>query len=213
MVPKPTSRQRTEFGTRLVQARKRAGLTQVQLARALGMVQSALSAAEYANNSSLKSTQMATVLGVNPLWLTTGQGSWDDAVGTLPAITWQPPEPAANPPTVLSAGAHSRNLWDEAIRQRSSSEPYINPLALSLSPLACELGAMLDLIDDRIDRAVAHGRATQQILAVLTRDELVPGGVLAVQPKPEAPSTPAPSNQPTDTPEQSAAANNTEPGR
>ena len=213
MATRTTSKQRSEFGTRLVQSRKRAGLTQVQLARALGMGQSSMAAAEYVNNSSLKSTQIATILGVNPLWLSTGQGSWDDAVGT-----WQPAEPAARRPTVLSAGAHSRNLWDEAIKERSPPGPYINPLALTLSPLACELGAMLDLISDRVDRAVAHGRATQQILAVLTNNELVPGSVLAVRdqdvrPEPKGPATPVPPGRPANTPEQSAEASCTKPER
>ena len=65
---------RTEFGSRLVQARKSAKLTQEQLCALIGIAQSTLSEAETIAIGSKHTPLLADALGVNPLWLATGQG-------------------------------------------------------------------------------------------------------------------------------------------
>jgi len=66
--------QRTEFGTRIRDARERAGLTQVQAAAAIGISQSALAELEKTGQGSSYVTTMARVYGFDAHWLATGQG-------------------------------------------------------------------------------------------------------------------------------------------
>ena len=62
-------------GERLKKARKYAGMTQVDLARAVGAKQGAISDLENGrNHSSTKLVQMAICLDVNAEWLSTGEG-------------------------------------------------------------------------------------------------------------------------------------------
>jgi len=62
-------------GERLKKARKHAGMTQVDLAKAVGAKQGAISDLENGrNHSSTKLVQMAVCTGVNAEWLSTGQG-------------------------------------------------------------------------------------------------------------------------------------------
>ena len=65
---------RTEFGSRLVQARKMAKLTQEQLCALVGIAQSTLSEAETIAIGSKHTAMLAEALGVSPLWLAAGQG-------------------------------------------------------------------------------------------------------------------------------------------
>lgn len=62
-------------GKRLRKARKDAGMTQKELADAVDAKQGAVSDLENGrNNSSTKLVEMALTLGVNPRWLSTGEG-------------------------------------------------------------------------------------------------------------------------------------------
>ena len=62
-------------GERLKKARKYAGMTQVDLARAVGAKQGAISDLENGrNHSSTKLVQMAVCIGVDAEWLSTGKG-------------------------------------------------------------------------------------------------------------------------------------------
>lgn len=65
---------RTDFGERLMEARKAAKLTQSQLAKKVGMSQSALAEAEKTGQGSQYLAQLAQAMGVNPVWLATGKG-------------------------------------------------------------------------------------------------------------------------------------------
>jgi transcriptional regulator with XRE-family HTH domain len=69
-----SGRPRSEFGSRLRAARKEARLTQEQVAEALGISQGTLSQAEKEGDGSVHVAAMAAMLGVNPLWLATGEG-------------------------------------------------------------------------------------------------------------------------------------------
>jgi len=202
-----TDSSRTDFGNRLVQSRKRAGLTQAKLGRLVGMTQGTVAANEHIAHGSVKLAQFASVLGVNPLWLATGRGSWNDAIGTDPTITWQPPVTAPSAESVPAERA-----------QEAASRAELHS-----TPLACELAAMFDLLTDRIDRSVAYNRATQQIMDVLTRHDSPPDPELA-QRAPAAPVegqdprgvAPAPGQRlgrPDGTPDQPELVNPAAPGR
>lgn len=65
---------RSEYGSRLKQARKHAGLTQKQLAARAGMSQGNLSELETVAQSSGMTLQLAAACGVNAHWLATGDG-------------------------------------------------------------------------------------------------------------------------------------------
>ena len=64
----------TDFGSHLKQARKLAGLTQVQLAKKVGISQSTLAELERHGYGSAYSPQIAQALHVSATWLATGDG-------------------------------------------------------------------------------------------------------------------------------------------
>lgn len=66
---------RSEYGARLLSARKAAGLTQVALAKAVGMSQSSYAEAETTGNGSAYTAQIAAACGVSAEWLATGKGA------------------------------------------------------------------------------------------------------------------------------------------
>lgn len=66
---------RTDFGARLLAARKHAGLSQTQLAHAVGMRQSSVAEAERFGQGSAYTAQIALRCGVSVEWLATGEGS------------------------------------------------------------------------------------------------------------------------------------------
>ena len=69
----PDSRDRSEFGARLLTARKNAGLSQTVLAKAVGISQSSLAEAERGASGSAYTAQLAAVLNVDAHWLATGE--------------------------------------------------------------------------------------------------------------------------------------------
>lgn len=93
----------TDFGKRVAQARKRAGLTQKELAPKVGMSQSNLSELETVAHESGKTAQIAHVCRVDAYWLATGEG---DMLGDLPptsALTLrEPPSLPEALPVVLA---------------------------------------------------------------------------------------------------------------
>lgn len=84
----------TEFGRRLKQARKHAGLTQKQLAPKAGMSQSNLSELETVAHQSGKTPQLARACGVNGVWLATGEGGMLDPEQVANAADWTDPQTA-----------------------------------------------------------------------------------------------------------------------
>ncbi|HDC4818378.1 TPA: helix-turn-helix transcriptional regulator [Enterobacter bugandensis] len=62
------------FSERLAQAMKRAGYTQGRLAKDVGMAQSSVNKLLKEANGSRKTVEIASVLGVRPEWLSTGEG-------------------------------------------------------------------------------------------------------------------------------------------
>ena len=68
------TRDRTEFATRVIAARKHAKLTQHGLGAATGIKQSTISEMEVSGQSSLMTPQIARACGVDAYWLATGEG-------------------------------------------------------------------------------------------------------------------------------------------
>lgn len=68
-----SARERTPFAKRMVEAREAAGLTQVKACEILGIRQSTLAEIETTANSSRLTAQLATVYGVDPHHLATGE--------------------------------------------------------------------------------------------------------------------------------------------
>lgn len=69
------NRDRTEFGSRVIQARKHAKLTQHGLSAATGIKQSTIAEMEVSGQSSLMTPQIAKACGVDAYWLATGEGA------------------------------------------------------------------------------------------------------------------------------------------
>ena len=148
-----TRKNRTPYGSRLVQARKQAGLGQVELARRVGIAQSTLAAAEWSALGSRHTPKIAKVLGVNPIWLQNGSGPRGPDERSEPDLFSAPVPIFADAPIVTP-------------EKPQSEDP--------LSPLALELAAMFDKLQGRIDRAEAYTAAMQEILRVLSERGAVP---------------------------------------
>lgn len=148
-----TRKNRTPYGSRLVQARKQAGLGQVELARRVGIAQSTLAAAEWSALGSRHTPKIAKVLGVNPVWLQNGTGPRGPDERSEPDLFSAPVPVFADAPIVAP--------------EKQKSED-------ALSPLALELAAMFDKLQSRVDRAEAYTAAMQEILRVLTERDAAP---------------------------------------
>jgi len=85
----------TEYGNRLRQARKHAGLNQTQLAKKTGLAQSTISSAERLGNGSTDNAVYAKACGVSAHWLETGDGEMLATTGTA-ALTPPPPSVTAS---------------------------------------------------------------------------------------------------------------------
>lgn len=70
---------RTPFGTRLLESRKKRGYTQEQAAAAVGMSQSTLAELEKNGTASGFTAQLATVYAVDGRWLATGDSTAEEA--------------------------------------------------------------------------------------------------------------------------------------
>jgi transcriptional regulator with XRE-family HTH domain len=86
------TKERTPFGERLKTAREHAGLTQKELADAVGLKQSGIAEAERVSQGTTKTVQIAKVLGVRAEWLADGEGPMLDG----------DPEPSGPARTVAS---------------------------------------------------------------------------------------------------------------
>lgn len=75
-----------DLGTRVKQMLKEKGMTQAELARLVGVKQQTISyicSAESPAQTSRYSSQIANALGINPVWLTTGQGDPHDLMVSI----------------------------------------------------------------------------------------------------------------------------------
>lgn len=84
----------TEFGRRLKLARAHARLSQIQLARTLGISQGTVSEAEIKGYGSSHVVRMAQACGVSPVWLASGEGDMVEGpptAGPLHAREESPP--------------------------------------------------------------------------------------------------------------------------
>ncbi|HCT8909938.1 TPA: helix-turn-helix transcriptional regulator [Enterobacter hormaechei] len=77
------------FSERLAQAMKRAGYTQGRLAKDVGMAQSSVNKLLKDANGSRKTVEIASVLGVRPEWLSTGEGEMASSGAREPTALYQ----------------------------------------------------------------------------------------------------------------------------
>ncbi|HCT7629390.1 TPA: helix-turn-helix transcriptional regulator [Citrobacter koseri] len=77
------------FSERLAQAMKHAGYTQGRLAKDVGMAQSSVNKLLKDANGSRKTVEIASVLGVRPEWLSTGEGEMAYSGAREPAALYQ----------------------------------------------------------------------------------------------------------------------------
>jgi transcriptional regulator with XRE-family HTH domain len=114
MVNERAARDRSPFGMRMYMARKRAGLTQKQVAKALApLSQGTLSGLELDAASSGKIVEFAKLYNVDAAWLSTGLGiappGIDDNIIDVVATLVQPPKRLAHAPIQSQATfAHQR---------------------------------------------------------------------------------------------------------
>lgn len=73
------SRERTSFGERMLQARERAGFTQMQVRQRLKVSQGTLSELERMAHGTKRLIEFAALYGVDATWLATGKGEMDGA--------------------------------------------------------------------------------------------------------------------------------------
>lgn len=77
------------FSERLAQAMKHAGYTQGRLAKDVGMAQSSVNKLLKDANGSRKTVEIASVLGVRPEWLSTGEGEMAASGSREPTALYQ----------------------------------------------------------------------------------------------------------------------------
>ncbi|EHN8791559.1 helix-turn-helix transcriptional regulator [Enterobacter kobei] len=77
------------FSERLAQAMKHAGYTQGRLAKDVGMAQSSVNKLLKEANGSRKTVEIASVLGVRPEWLSTGEGEMALSGAREPSALYQ----------------------------------------------------------------------------------------------------------------------------
>ncbi|MFB5010842.1 XRE family transcriptional regulator [Enterobacter hormaechei subsp. steigerwaltii] len=77
------------FSERLAQAMKHAGYTQGRLAKDVGMAQSSVNKLLKEANGSRKTVEIASVLGVRPEWLSTGEGEMASSSAREPTALYQ----------------------------------------------------------------------------------------------------------------------------
>jgi DNA-binding XRE family transcriptional regulator len=117
---------RSDYGARLLLARQHAGLTQTQLAKAVGMGQSALGEAEMTGQGSAYTPQLAKQCGVDAGWLATGEGEMLSE-RTWPFVLLSPKQAAslnsANRETVEKLAIHLLNSQPgNALSDRSDND-------------------------------------------------------------------------------------------
>lgn len=76
------------FSERLAQAMKHAGYTQGRLAKDVGMAQSSVNKLLKEANGSRKTVEIASVLGVRPEWLSTGEGEMASSSAREPSALY-----------------------------------------------------------------------------------------------------------------------------
>lgn len=81
----PQDEMKSEFGQRLREARRHAKLTQVQLAKLVGMVQASVSDLESCGKGSTYTPAIAEACGVSVQWLAYGKGEMRENEATQPA--------------------------------------------------------------------------------------------------------------------------------
>lgn len=132
------------FKDRLKQARLQTGLSQAQVAAAVGMKQPSYSHLEAKGEGSVLVVQLAKALGVTPDWLATGEGAMTKSAGIMEnpakysATNTEPaPWPAGLVPLVSSVQA---GTWCEAVDnfQPGEAEEWV-PAPAKHSPHAYAL--------------------------------------------------------------------------
>lgn len=111
-----------DFNERIQEARRRAGLTQTELAQRLGVTQSAIHKLESGKSrTSRRTVKIAQVCGVDPVWLDTGRET--NALADPSPLDEVPRAPtgrrsATRPPEALAKGEELFLLHEDARRLR-----------------------------------------------------------------------------------------------
>lgn len=118
------------IGTRVKQARKAAKMTQVELAKRSGLNQSTISDLEVGkSHGTTYLATLATVLGVNALWLETGKGPMSHASGSAEAVG--PVHGAAAPANDPAAQTGGPGLEK---RQAPREQPFVRSMVTAYDP-------------------------------------------------------------------------------
>lgn len=133
---------RSDYGARLFKARSHARLTQIALAKAAGMSQSALVTAESSGQGSTFTSQLAAACGVRSEWLATGEGTM--------LIGDHAPQEARPEPDELTAalGVIAKALAEVDIDTRESVAQWLSKLALDPQKLSITAHRIRALLND-----------------------------------------------------------------
>ena len=150
---------RSDFGARLFKARKALGLTQVAIAKKVGMSQPAYQEAETVGNGSTKTAQLAKALGVNPHWLATGKGAMHSEAANAEA-----PLPPSNE-IDLALETLARAITPTSKMRRLSLVPMVSLLVMEpeqVHEIAAQVRALL-LAPSGLGQADDNGGASRAI--------------------------------------------------
>lgn len=131
------TRGRTAFGARMFQARRRRGLTQPQVAKALKIAQSTLSDAEHVALGSTLVTEFAALYCCNATWLATGEGDpdWDSVRESTGKFTSPGTQGVAHPTNLQLLTLAPEMSWEALM---SSELPQVFWIELRDDALAPE---------------------------------------------------------------------------
>lgn len=124
---------RSEFGERLYEARKSAGLTQAALAKSVGMSQPTYSDLEKNGQGSSYTSAIANKCGVVSLWLETGDGPKFAAAANITAPS----------PRLTATGSESKH----PLANIDKAQEATNDVA-SIERLMADLATYLEQMDD-----------------------------------------------------------------
>lgn len=147
MTTKPN---RTEFGLRVLRARKWASMTQKELATAIGCGQTNIVEAEHRADASTLTVSIARVTGVDADWLATGQGEMCINVVDAPPMPQlalpHSPEPAdlvrAFAKMLLPLNASKRKAIGSLLQSLSDDPAQLDSVAPDIGYL---MGGKIDL--------------------------------------------------------------------
>ena len=136
MVHMQERQNRTEYGTRLVQARKHSGMCQEELAKKAGISQSTLAAAERRAMGSRYTPMLARALSVHPVWLADGTGPRDVSKSTQFSLIPDAQDAMSKSADHSALALELAALFDELTTRRDRAVGYTRATQALLDVLA-----------------------------------------------------------------------------